>query len=563
MVVAAYSSSGSLQTNTTTDAAGHYTLPVPSGQYRVLAYDNEGTYATEFANDAPSFEESPLIAVLTEQLVTVNFSLRRGVTVSGSVSTSSGPRSGMIVAAYNLTGTRRGFTATNPSGNYTLVLPPGTYKLVAYDEAGAFAPEFFRAQATFADADSVTVELGRSIPSIDFFLAVGSRISGVVTDSNGVPLPNVAVLAYSSDGKYLSFAPTGADGHFALTLARGSYRFVAIDGSFMFAAGFPAGATSFERSPVFTLSEGQSRSDIAFRLERGGSIMGSVLDAAGAAISGITVAAFNTDGTMRTLVTSDGSGNYVLLLPAGAFRIAALDPSLQYATQFYPQQKSFAASIAITPVIGQTIKLTPFVLSHGGRVSGSVSDQNTHAAVGGSLIQAYDISGFLIGSTTTAADGTYRMVLPAGFYRLVAADPQLRYAPGYVGGAASFDEANPSTVNLDRVTTANFSLSRGTLVIGSVVDESHQPIGGIEVSALDSARNRIATATTKADGSFQVSVIPGRYKFVGIDPTGRYITSFAGGTSFASATMVSVDATGAPRLTISMPDALRRRAVRR
>jgi Carboxypeptidase regulatory-like domain len=563
MVVAAYTTSGVPQTNTTTDAAGHYILPVPSGQYRVLAYDPIGTYATEFTNDASSFEESPLTAVQTDQVVTMNFALRRGVTVSGSVGTSLGFPGGLTVAAYNLTGTRRGFTPTNAVGIYSLVLPPGTYKLVAYDDAGTFAPAFFRGQASFTDADPVTVNVGQSVPSIDFFLNLGSRISGIVTDAGGVPLANVSVLAYSSDGKYFTFVFTGSDGHFSITLPHGSYRFVAIDDAFTFAAGFTSGATSFESSPVITVSEGQSRSDLVFRLECGGLITGRVLDPSGAGIVGITVAAFNTDGTMRTFVTTDASGKYVLLLPPGAFRISALDPSLVYATQFYPQQKSFAGSVAIAAAIGQSSTLTPFTLSRGGRVSGTVVDQNTHAAIGALVIQAYDSSGFQVGSTTTSADGTFKMVLPGGFYRLVAADPKLLYAPGYVGGAASFDGENLIAVNVDGVTTANFSLSRGTLVIGSVVDESHQPIGGVEVSALDSAQNRVATVTTARDGSFRISLIPGSYRFLADDPAGRYITSYAGGTTFASAAMVSIDATGAPSQTISMPDASRRRSVRR
>ena len=187
--------------------------------------------------------------MLTEQLVTVNFSLRRGVSVTGSVGTRSGLRPGVTVAAYNLTGTRRGFTTTGLNGNYSLVLAPGTFKLVAYDDAGAFVPEFFRAQATFDDADPVTVELGRAIPSIDFFLEPGRAFRASPLTSGGAPLPNVSVLAYSSDGKYLPSSLSDSDGHFAMTLAPGSYRFVAIDGSFTFAAAFPGGATSSNALP--------------------------------------------------------------------------------------------------------------------------------------------------------------------------------------------------------------------------------------------------------------------------------------------------------------------------
>ena len=561
MVVAAYTSAGLLQGNTTTDVNGHYTLSLPTGQYRVLAYDPAGTFATTFGNDAPSYEESPLLAVAPDQVVTANFALRRGITVSGSVVAPGGSRAGVIVAVYNLSGTRRGFTTTNASGNYSLVLPAGSYKFAAYDDAGAFSPAFFRGQTSFVDADVVTVESGRSLPSIDFLLTLGARVSGVVTDATGTPLRSVAVLVYTADGRYLNTVSTDADGRFAMTLPRGSYRFAAIDSSFTYAAGFPNGATSFEVSPAVNLIEGQSRT-LMFRLERGGLVAGTVLDGNGAGIAGITVAAYNPDGTMRTFVTTDASGNYVLLLPPGAFRIGAFDPSLAYATQFYPKQNAFIASTSLTPTIGQTSTLQPFVLSRGGRVSGTVTDRNTRAVIGGAIIQAYDVSGRLAGSVTAGADGRYRMVLPPGSYRLVAADAQVRYAPAYNGDATSFDTAAFVTIAVDTDTTSDFALSRGTLVIGSVVDGSNQPIGGVEVAALDSNQNRVAAATTASDGTFRMALVPGSYKFIATDAAGRYVPAYAGGTTFATAAAVAVDATGAPRLTITMHSSLRRRAVR-
>ncbi len=562
MVVAAYTTSGVLQANTTTDAIGHYDLTLPAGQYRVLAYDPSGTYATQFANDAPSFEESPLTSVVAGPIVTIDFALRRGGTVSGLVLTSAGIQAGLTVVAYNLSGTRRGFTTTTGTGLYSLVLPPGDYKLVAYDDAGAFTPMFFRDRTNFAEADVVTVTASRTIAGIDFFLPSGARVSGIVTDASGAPIANVSLLAYSADGKFVSFVPTGADGRFVLTLPAGTYRFVAIDNSFTFAAGFLASATSFENSPAVTLSEGQVKTDLVFRLERGGLISGRVLDAtSGAGIAGITVAAYNADGTMRTFVTTDATGNYVLLLPPGAFRIGAFDPALVYATQFYPQQRTFSASLAIAAAVGQSATLPPFTLSRGGRVTGTVIDQNTRAPIAGVIVEAYDSEGMVAGSTTTSAAGTYRIVLPPGSYRLVAADPQLLYAPGYDGGATSFDTATPVSVTVDAETTATFSLVRGTLVIGNVIDASHQPIGGIEVTALDLNQNRVASAITASDGSFRLTVVAGSYKFLAIDPAGQYMTAYLGGTSFATASVIVVDATGAPRLTLSVHGPSRRRAV--
>src|SRR5688500_1177200 len=49
---AAYTASGFLLATSTTDSQGRYTLNVPAGSYRVLAFDQEGVYATTFASNA-------------------------------------------------------------------------------------------------------------------------------------------------------------------------------------------------------------------------------------------------------------------------------------------------------------------------------------------------------------------------------------------------------------------------------------------------------------------------------------------------------------------------------
>jgi hypothetical protein len=112
-------------------------------------------------------------------------------------------------------------------------------------------------------------------------------------------------------------------------------------------------------------------------------------------------------------------------------------------------------------------------------------------------------------------------------------------------------------------TSTDFTLRRGTLVLGSVVDASHQPVPGVEVSALDSNQNRVATATARDDGSFQLSVTPDTYKFIAVDPQGRYGVAYFGGSTFNSATTVNVEATGAPHVTVVVTGPNRRHAVHR
>ena len=66
---------------------------------------------------------------------------------------------GMTVAAYNEDGSRRGFTMTGSAGSYTLVLPPGTYRVAAYDETAVYAVQFFRDRNSFETADRITITL--------------------------------------------------------------------------------------------------------------------------------------------------------------------------------------------------------------------------------------------------------------------------------------------------------------------------------------------------------------------------------------------------------------------
>jgi large repetitive protein len=563
MVVAAYTAAGSLQSNATTDVNGHYDLPVPAGAYRVLAYDPAGVFATQFTNDAPSFEESLQTTVSGTVPVTVNFALQRGGAVTGLVTTNGGLRPVFTVAAYNPSGTRRGITTTNAAGIYSIVLPPGTYKMVAYDDAGSFAPSFFRDHLTFADADAVTVGAAQTISSTDFFLQLGARLSGSVVNTAGAPIPGAVVIAYSTAGLQITFAIAGADGRFFMTVPPGTYRFVAIDPAFQYAAGYLDSGTSFEGSPAFNFIGGQARSDFNFRLEPGGRVAGKVIDGAtGSPLRNITVAAYNGDGSLRTFVNTDANGNFVLLLPRGDFHIAAYDINLVYATQFYSQANSFIASTAVATTIGQTTTLQPFTLKHGGRLAGTTRDQVSGATISGIVIAAYDGNGFLVGTAPTFSGGTYRLVLPPGTYRPIAYDPQVRYATVFAGGAANFDSIKPVTVAVNSDTGLDFALSRGTLVSGVAFDDSHDPVAGIAINAFDLSQNRVASATTAFDGSFRMALVPGSYKFMAFDPNGRYSSAYMGGSTFATAATIVIDATGAPKLTVIVQPPARRRAAR-
>lgn len=569
MTVAAYDTAGTLRGSVTTGTQGLYTLTLADGTYRVLAYDPAGVYATSFYADADSFDTSRTIAVAGSQSVSsINFGLVRAGFLAGTVSSGSSPRTGITVAAYNLSGTLRGFTQTDASGAYRLALPPGTYKLAAFDESRVYATLFYASSASFAGAAAVAVSAG-STTNIAFALSVGSHLSGVVRDAGtGSLLSGIVVTAYDAAGFVVGTSNTAANGSYELFLPAGDYRLVFEDRAGNYASVYFSGAESFETSTTIALAAGASKSDIDASMPQSGRITGSIRDAeSNAPLASIIVAAYNADGTVRTRTTSDANGAYTLIVPPGVYKTGAYDAALIYAPQFYASQLAFANATASAVTAGAARNGIDFHLTRGGRFSGIVTDRATGAPVSGATVAAYDLAGTRITSVRTAADGTYRLVAAAGTYKLVAFDEALRFANGYLDGAANFDASRSVVIARDQdLAELNFSLAAGATIRGSVVDLTYgASVSGIVVTAYDLSGTPMGSSTSDAHGTFAFAVPSGTYRFVASDPLHRFATSyFQNASGFNDAqSMTVVAGSSAPAMTFRLtpaPVLLRRRA---
>lgn len=560
-VVAAYDTAGTLAGTATTDATGQYTLGLPAGQYRVLAYDPEGFYATTFDADAESFETSPVTTVTVTGSLFRDFLLKPGAVVSGVVTGPTGaPRATATVEVYNLSGTRRGFTTTDASGAYSIIVPPGTYKLVAFDANPNLTFSFFRNARAFAEATPLRVEVTPPATGVNFRLDVPARASGRVTDAaTGLPLAAITIYAYTPSGALVASTITDAAGTWRLAVPAGDYRFVAADLARTYAPAFFDDSRAFERASTVGLNAGALASNLDFELERGAIVAGIVRDANGAAVPDVTVAAYNLDGTLYTTATTNASGEYALVLAPGAYKLAAFDADQAYATRFLGNAPDFATAGVVGVAAGQQIGAANFVLQRGGRVTGTVREGNTPRA--GITVAAYDAAGVLTATANTAADGTYSFVVPPGDYRIVAFDAGLTYAASYDGGANSFDETLPRSVAANATATVDINLRRGTLVRADVVDAAGNLVEGVNIFALDAAGHRVGGAVS-VSGFFAMAVPAGAYKFVAIDPRGRYATTyFDRAETLAAATWVTVSDLTEFRFVLDAAR-LRRRGVR-
>jgi len=443
MSVAAYDATGISRGTASTDASGHYTLTLPAGTYRLLAYDNAGAFATSFFDGAESFDTSSAVTLQSAQSFGANFLLVRAGVIAGTVAApDTTPVSGITVAVYNLSGTLRGSTQADAAGHYQLVVPPGTFKVAAWDDALAWATTFYADAGSFNAATPISVAAA-TVSTANMLLTVAAHVRGVVTDGlTGAPVPAAIVTAYDSAGFTAATATTNASGAYDLALRAGSYRIVFEERSGLYASAFYASAESFETATVVTIGAGENRDAVNAALPRAARLEGTVRNAvSGLPLANITVAAYNVSGTVRAVVTTGADGRFSLLVPSGGFKLGAFDPALGYTTRFYVSESSFATALtlhAVAPqqVGGLDLSLFPAVPLHA-----VVRDITTHEPLAGIFVGAYDAAGNQVAVATTGAAGTIAIALPPGTYRFAAADPLHRYATSFYANRDSFENA--------------------------------------------------------------------------------------------------------------------------
>lgn len=317
ITVVAYGANGLPAATTTTDPLGRYTLAVSFGTYRLLAYDLNGTYATSFYSNSTSFETSAQLSV-TGSLNGVDFGMVRGYQASGRVLASAGnPLVGMVVAAYNTDGSRRGFAKTSGSGVFALVLPPGTYRFAAYDESLNYATSFYQGQSSFEAAASVSVS--SAIIGIDFSLPLAAKVTGSALDrGTRAPLASLSVKAHTPAGDLVYSTTTDADGRFTMALAPGDYKFLAFDDAKHYVISYFSDASSFASAPSFHLAAGQALPGVDFLMSPvpPPSSRTTIFVPAAVNVSGLNGAYFQTDVWVTN--TSASAITFVATyLPAG------------------------------------------------------------------------------------------------------------------------------------------------------------------------------------------------------------------------------------------------------
>jgi hypothetical protein len=330
-------------------------------------------------------------------------------------------------------------------------------------------------------------------------------ISGVVTTEGGDPIEGAWVDAcdYAQDQYCVSAVTDNSGAYHVTVLPAGGYRVRASGDEW--AAEFYDDTMHHHEADEVLVSEGDETGGIDFALARGGSISGTVYDAAGDPLAGIAVdTEFGGFGTC-----TDESGEYTLQgVPLGTYSVVAGRQDCEphaYIEELIPD-------ITIdegTPNIGGV----DFYLQVGGSISGAVADE-TGAPLEGIWVDIceYDPEEPMCWGVETDAAGNYAISgLPAGDYR-VGVTNQPGWASEYYNDVIFHEDAMRVPVLAGTETPGiDFVLAKGGSISGTVFNSIGDPLGGI---AVDTESGGYGTCTD-GSGYYELNGLPlGTYNVV-------------------------------------------------
>ncbi len=502
----------------TTRADGTYTLKgLPFGKYEIVAPESD-RWGSNDGNWAQSYNDLVAVSVSSPNATGINLSLVQGGSITGRVYDDLGsPLANADVWADYWDGGRAGETRTrtDENGNYTIKgLAEGQYRVTAQAPGRVqkrYLNTFIRSEMT-----PVVVTTGHNTADINFALEPGGTISGVVYDDKGHPLADISVSAWWWHGPDSSIDTiTGTDGSFTLEglpfkeyeiLAPSAVRFGANDGNW---------AQKFYNDRVAVSENSPNATGINLTLEIGGTISGVVYDNLGHPLADISVSVRRVDGPGASGTTSRADGSYTLEgLSFGQYKVSAPsggrwgDNDGNWAQEFYNEQtQDNQADIVTVAENNLNVSGVNFTLVQGGRISGTVYDNQDHPLADADVWAEYWDGGWA-GGTRTDDNGNYTLQgLANGQYR-VAARLAGRVQKFYQN-TLDWDLATPVDVTAGQNTAnINFALEPGGTISGVVYDDQGHPLAYISVEGHQFDGPGGGGATTRADGTYTLEGLP-------------------------------------------------------
>ncbi|MCH5377384.1 MAG: carboxypeptidase regulatory-like domain-containing protein, partial [Planctomycetes bacterium] len=547
--VKAYDLLGAEVASTVTDVSGEFTLRnLYDGSFYVVTANNSG-YVDALWQDfecgagCDPTAGTPIPITGISPGTGIDLVLGSASAITGTVTeTAAGAIAGVTVEVYLDTGVFVRSVLTNGSGGYRVDgLTAGEFHVVTRNEFGYIdegaGGEVCKSGCQPTSTAPVTVGLNEEVTR-DFALDKGGVISGQVRDSALNGLQSVTVRAFNEEGALVGSSTTGPAGNYSITgLAGGDvylrtsnnlgYRNQRFDG-----LDCDALCDVLSSNPV-PVAVGSQQSGVDFTLGLGGSIAG-VVTGDGSPLSGVQVQAFDSVGLLAGFAVTSATGSYQIGgLDDGEYRLKTVNSSgfvdvVRGGDSCSPEPCSITSGVETTVASSNELGVD-FALARGSALSGVATDNqgiplpNGTATVFSATGQEIKTGGVFNGSffINGLADGTYYLLItngsglvdqlfdglpcPGGSCDVTGGTPIVLGTPPAALQAISVEPASGDKRIMaeDGTNRLTFTLDRGTVLSGSVKDESNNPVRFIDVYFFDSEGDVAGQATTDGLGNFK------------------------------------------------------------
>lgn len=372
----------------------------------------------------------------------------------------------------------------NPSKTFYLFVSSDQYKSNYYNGTSG---------GTIYLNEAVKVNVNQTV---NLALTRGLSISGAVYDTDGLPVPEIDVEAWSQSLASLGKAKTDKSGLFAI------YGLEKTDDYIVYA--IQSGIAPYYYNSFSTVRSKDAADtinpeitkNITITYDSGESIRGMVCDANGIRLSGIWVKASSSSKNINSGVFTSNDGS---------FEILSLPSSKDYVIFAQPLHTYIAASKTNVSSGSDNIN---FFLNTGYTLSGSIIDSSNNG-LSDIEISLWSKSQSFSSLDRSDASGNYQISgIPEGndFLLVVTALGESSYVPLKENGFSVFDN-----------TTKNIVLKQGYAIKGYIYTDVSESIAysyGARITAYSESMSFFEDTTSDMDGFYQISNLPDASDYV-------------------------------------------------
>ncbi|MBF0225130.1 MAG: right-handed parallel beta-helix repeat-containing protein [Desulfobacterales bacterium] len=546
---------GGMQYHGRTDNNGNYEIKgIPAGIQAYIyvnpTWDGKN-YVKEWYDGADGTIDCYLATAVLAGSTGIDFILQQGLTISGKVTNGTKGLPNVYVEA----GTEKCYAGirfsgqTDANGNYQIIGIPQGYNLYLFADSTWVGLNYVMEWYDGADG-TLDCSLSKSVlagnAGIDFILAPGGKISGVVTDGANNPISKLWIHAATDKcGSGFGFsAETDSSGMYEILGLPLTYDyFVYVEGNSYgqnYISEWYDGTIDCNSAQVIA----PNTSNINFVLEAGFSVSGRVTDENSVGIANVPVNVFKEQCGHNLVypVMTDADGFYEITgLSSNSIVYIYVDGSvngLDYVFKWYDGANGTFDCAKAMPVAVGAVNID-FMLEKGGIVSGTIKDTsgNPLSDISVGIFSSKDgvCSGFLYKSIFSDSNGEYKvngLPLNTDVYILASGhNSGKNYVTSWYGGVSGNIDCNNITSQPVPVGSTNidFALEKGSSISGVVYKrENSTPIdvGNLQIFAIQGD----TCNTTLFFGQAFMEQGSGSYNIIGL-PAGTYYLAIKDGDS--------------------------------